>query len=506
MRSVFQQLFPKKNYDACIAAAIGFFIIYIYTRHSGIGVSPDSVVYMSAARNVHAHALLNDFYERPLVVFPAFYPFFLSAVITVTGLDPMVFAPILNALLFAIIIYSSGWIMENFQVRSKWYKHIILSCIVLSPCLLEIYSMLWSETLFILLLLFFIIALRHYFKFYTFKSLLLVSLIAALACITRYAGVTLIGTGALLILLDNKILLKKKLIPAFLFGLMSSSLLAINLIRNTVSDGTFTGMREKSLASLTTNLYYYGNILCEWLPFPKDHFILAFSVALIFLGCFALLMCRNFKKTSFFTFENIAVVFFLVYSLFIILSATFSRYELMNSRLLSPLFIPMLLGGTSWIVPVTKKFWIKQRLWMIVITALLVFAFQRHQYKADYENYDRIKDAGIPGYTEDSWQKDSEIVNFLKKNTSLFKKGYAIYSNSDDALYFSTGLRCDMLPHKVFAEEINNYYIEPNCYLVWFDDIDNPELLSLDDVLTHKKMILLYKFSNGSIYVTAPAK
>jgi hypothetical protein len=506
MRSIFQQLFPKKNYDACIAAAVGFFIIYMYTRHSGVGVSPDSVVYMSAARNVHTHAVLNDFYDRPLVVFPAFYPFFLSAVITVTTLDPMVFAPVLNALLFAIIIYTSGWIMENFQVRSKWYKHIILSCIALSPCLLEIYSMMWSETLFILLLLFFIIALRHYFKFYSFKSLGLVSFVAALACITRYAGVTMIAAGGLLILLDNKIIFKKKIIPAFLFGLMSSSLLAINLIRNTFSDGTFTGMREKSLASLADNIYYYGNVLCEWLPLPKDRFIPVFCTAIIFLAGFALLIWRNYKNGSLNSFENINVVFFLVYSLFIIFSATFSRYELINSRLLSPLFVTMLLGGTAWLLAPAKKFWAKQRLLVIVIPALLVFAFQRHQYKADYENYDGIKDAGIPGYTEDTWQEDSEIVNFLKKNTQLFKKGYAIYSNSDDALYFLTGLRCDMLPHKVFADEINNYYIENNCYLVWFDDIDNPELLSLQDVLSHKKMDLLYKFSNGAIYLTAPVK
>ena len=502
MKSIFQQLFPKKNIDAFIAAAAGFFIIIIYTQHSGIGVSPDSVVYTSVAKNIHDHALINDFYGRPMVVFPAFYPAFLSGVMFITGLDPIVFAPVLNAFLFAVVIYICGLIMEYFLFSSKWYKYIILSCIVFSPCLLEIYSMLWSETLFILLLLLFIVALHHYFKSYSFKSLIIVSCIAALACVTRYAGVTLIATGGLLIMLDKKLLIKNKIYHLFLFAAMSCSLFVINLMRNSLSDGTFTGMREKSLSSFLQNISYCGNVFCDWLPLPKEHFIISICATLFFIAGFTILFWKNFRKNIYYSYENAAIVFFIIYLLFIILSATFSRYELINNRLLSPLFIPMLWGSTSWIVSLIKKYWQEKRAWIVVVVSLLFISFQRNQYKADYENYDGIKYAGIPGYTEDTWQKDSEIVNFLKQNKTIFKKGYAIYSNSDDALYFFTGLRCDMLPHIVFPEEVFNYYAESNTYLVWFDDIENPELLTLDDVLNHKKMILLHQFSNGAIYVT----
>ncbi len=502
MKSIILKLFPKNNLDACIASAAGFFIIYMYTRHSGIGVSPDSVVYSSVAKNIHDHGLINDFYGRPMVVFPAFYPLFLSGFIAITGLDPAAFAPLLNAFLFALIIYTCGLIMEYFQYKSKWYKYIILSCIVLSPCLLEVYSMLWSETLFILLLLLFIIALRNYFTSYSLKSLMLVSCIAALACVTRYAGVTLICTGSLLLLFDKKLLLQNKIYQLFIFTSISCSLFVINLMRNSLAEGTFTGMREKSLSSLSTNILYCGTVFCDWLPLPKNHAVISVCMALIFIIGAIVLFWRSLKNIYYYTHENIAVTFFIVYLLFIILSATFSRYELINSRLLSPLFIPMLWASTSWLIPFAKKFWLKKRAWSTVIIALLFLFFQRNQYKADYENYDGIKYAGIPGYTEDSWQKDSEIVNFLKQNKTLFKKGYAIYSNSDDALYFFTGLRCDMLPHLVFHDEISNFYAESNCYVVWFEDIDNPELLDMNDVLTHKTMVLLHKFSNGSIYVT----
>ncbi len=504
MRSIILLLFPKKNYDAIVAALAGFCIILLYTHHSGIGVSPDSVVYMSVARNIHAHGLLMDFNERPLVVFPAFYPLFLSLMMFVTGHDPMAFAPELNAVMFAIIIYICGWVMEGFSTRSKWYKYIILSCIVFSPCLLEIYSMLWSETLFLLLLLVFIIAFRHYSKSLSKEALALAASIAAFSCVTRYAGVTLIGTGCLLILSDSRLRLNKKISHLFLFGLIASSLLVINLARNTIFDGTGTGMREESLTSLLYNINYYGSVLCDWLPVAKGHFAIALCTGLIFIASFALLLLRSFRNIALYTYENIAIAFFLVYSLFIILSATFSRYELINSRLLSPLFIPLLWGSTSWALPFIKNIGAKKRIWVIVITGLLFIAFQANQLAADHENYDGIKDAGIPGYTEDPWQKNSEFVAFLKKNAHIYKPGFNIYSNSDDALYFFTGLRCDMIPHKVFRQEINDFYIENNCYLVWFDDIENDELISLQDILSHKKMIALYRFADGTIYISSP--
>ena len=139
----------KKNIDSLIAAAAGFVIIFLFTRHSGIGITPDSVVYLTAAENLTSSGRLADFTQDPLIDFPAFYPLFLSAIMLLTGLKALAFGPLLNALLFATVIYLSGSMMEKFSYRSKWYKVAVLSCIVLSPALLEDYSFLLSETLFI---------------------------------------------------------------------------------------------------------------------------------------------------------------------------------------------------------------------------------------------------------------------------------------------------------------------------------------------------------------------
>src|ERR1700712_4308704 len=108
MRSFILQLFPKNNFDAIPMAIAGFLLIGLLTSHSGIGVSPDSVVYMSVARKIAAHGSLVDFNARPLVVFPAFFPMFLGIVLKITGDDPMKFAPLLNGILFSLLIYVCG--------------------------------------------------------------------------------------------------------------------------------------------------------------------------------------------------------------------------------------------------------------------------------------------------------------------------------------------------------------------------------------------------------------
>lgn len=492
---------PSRNIDSIIAAVIGFSIIQIFARHSGIGVSPDSVTYISAARSFSAGHGLIQFDHQPLIVFPAGYPLFLGIINFITRLDPLVFGAILNGLMFAVVIYLSGGIMNQFRIPSKWYKRILLSCLAFSPSLLEVYSMLWSETLFILLLFVFIIFFRQYLESYSIRSLLFASFIAALACITRYAGVTLIGTGGILLLLDKNMQFRRKINHLLILGSASCSLLLVNLIRNAIVSQTLTGMRQKGVTTFVMNMQYFGSILSDWLPVPKNNlaiaFTLAYSFGIVCIGLF-IIAWRHFHINAY---ETIAAAFTVVYPLFMMLSATISRYEQFTNRLLSPLFIPLIWTLSWWLPWQARKLAVAQRKWIMAMAVLITLGFQYNQLAADYETYDGVKDAGIPGYTEDPFPQ-SAIVQFIQKNTGLFKPGYVIYSNAGDAVYFFTGLYADLLPQVVFPQEVQRYYAERNDYLVWFNDIDNPDLVALKEILKHKKMTLIRQFGDGAVYVS----
>ncbi|KAA9038469.1 hypothetical protein FW778_12970 [Ginsengibacter hankyongi] len=497
---MFQLLSLKKNIDSLIAALAGFSIIFLYTRHGGIGLCPDGVVYTTTAKNILSRCQLIDFRHYALVEFPAFYPLFLSAIMLVTGLQPLVFGAILNALLFSIVIYISGSITEQFSHKSKWYKAAILSCIVLSPGLLEVYSMLWSETIFILFLLLFIIMMHRYFQMYSRKALIAAAVITSLACVTRYAGITIIGTGIILLLLDTKLAFPRKLKDIVLFGLISPLLLIINLLRNYMVGGTMTGIREKSFTPLSKNMHDAGAVFCDWLPFFNGHYNGAVWLTL-FIVCFLafIFLKQYFRKLQMVTYENIAVSFALFYLSFMIIIASISRFETLDSRFLSPAFIPLIWSCSNWMISSSQKIKRVNKKLMVIGAAAIFLCFQYGQLAADYETWDGVKDAGIPGYTENQW-KYSPTVLYIQKDSLPFKKGYTIYSNAYDAVYFFTGRPGKFLPNKENKSKVQEFLNDSHCYVIWFDDGENPDLVGMNFITKVKKMKLVKQFDDGAIY------
>ncbi|MFI5185251.1 MAG: hypothetical protein ACHQF0_00845 [Chitinophagales bacterium] len=490
----------KKSIDSFIAALAGFTVILLFTRHGGIGISPDSVVYATTAEHLRTNGKLIDYTQQAVVNFPAFYPFFLSAIMWITSLKPLVFAPYLNAFLFAAVIYITGHIMEQFTHRSKWYKVTLLSCIALSPALLEDYSMLWSETIFILLLLLFMMTMHRYFQTHSLKTLITAAIIAALACITRYAGVTIIAMGGIVLLMDSKLFWRKKLIHLLLFSVISPSLLIINLTRNYVVSGTLTGSRERSLTSFIQNVNDTGKAFCDWLPFFHDHENTATWIGLVIISALSFTCVQQFlSKRRIADYLAMSAAFSLLYILFMIITATLSRFEELNSRFMSPAFIPLLWCGSYWLIVILQQSRRPIKKWWAAAGLALFLGFQYNQLASNYETWDEVKDEGIPGYTEDDW-KYSDTVQFIEQDSLPFKKNYTIYSDAPDAVYFFTGRLSKFLPHKEFKNEVQEFSTDPHCYLIWFTGDEDSDLVDLNFVVNRKKMKLLKQFSDGAIY------
>lgn len=491
----------KKNIDSLAAAISGFIVILLLTNHGGIGISPDSVVYSSVAESLHNQGQLTDFAKRPVVDFPVFYPMFLSSIIFLTGLKPLIFGPYLNAFLFAALIYLAGNIMEQFAHRSKWYKIAVLSCIVLSPGLLEDYSMLWSETLFIVLLLLFIMSLHRYLQSNSRKALIAAAVVAGIASVTRYTGITLMGTGGLLLLLNTKIAWRKKLIDLLLFSIISPALLILNLTRNYMFSGTLTGLREHSVTPLIQNAHDAGVVFCDWLPFLHEQYAAATLVVIVLIACFAFICLRLFlQKKLFEDYLGIASVFSLLYLLFMIITASITRFETLDSRFLSPAFIPMLWCGSSWVVSASQQKRKLVKTGAIVFGTLIFLCFQYNQLAEDRENWNDVKDDGIPGYTEDDW-KSSEMIQYIQSDSLPVRKNFSIYSDAADAVYFFTGKSGQFLPHREFDWQVQQFLNDPHCYVVWFNDAEDDDLVNLSFITSVKKMKLVKQFEDGAIYV-----
>ncbi len=503
---VTERLFSlSKNLDSVLAALFGFIIIQYFAKHSGIGVSPDSVTYISAARHLIQGKGFISFDNLPVVDFPFGYPFFLSIISFITRLDPTQFGAILNGILFAFLLYTSGSLMNGFTSYSGWYKRVLLTCILLSPALQEVYSLLWSETVFILLTLFFIVTISKYLRHATPGWLFISCLVCSIACLTRYAGLFMIITGLWLIFFNTSLFWRTRIIHCFLFGSLSFSLLLVNMIRNITATGLAMGLRPKNHIGILKIVEYFGDVFCDWILSDRVPF-LAISLAILAFTAFILTMVFSKRPSkSGNGFEYVAAFTGLMYSVFMIITSSLTRYDQFTNRLLSPMFIPFI-WSVSWWIPgfIAKKY--QRYQWIYVLSFLLVTSFFiRAEYLADYEYYDGVKDAGVPGYSEDPFLQ-SAIVQFTEKNKSIFDPRYPVYSNAADAFYFVTGLPAYQLPFLDYPDKVQKYYVgsgnHQREYLIWFQDLDNPDMPKLDSILQNKNITLLKQLSDGAIYIT----
>lgn len=301
-----------------------------------------------------------------------------------------------------------------------------------------------------------------------------------------------------LLLFDDELPVGKKIKQIALFTIAGASLVAVNLFRNIHVTGHATGVREKAIRTLTDNLNQIGGTLADWLPFIKGHETLATVVfILVLLFGLAQLFYRIFQQQYYAAYETIIACLFVVYAFFIIVVATISRFENLSSRLLSPLYIPLLLVGSSWVVNSIRHSYRIRKLLFIIPVWLFYTGFQYNQYHLNTEAWEGIGDAGIPGYTEDPWM-NSPVMAYIKKNKTAFTG--PVYSNANDAVYFLSGVHALALPHKEIASEIDALLQKPSFWLVWLNDGDNPDLVNLGFIKQHRKIVSTKTMDDGAIY------
>lgn len=483
------------------AALLGMVFVLLLTQHSGLGISPDSIYYMSAADSFLAGKGFYQFDDQPFVMFPVFYPFVLSIIKWISGTAFLAAAPYFNAVLFGVSIFMSGMILRQVGME-KWIKWTLLLLIASSASLLEVYTMLWSETLFITEILVFIWVSEKYFRYYAIKHLILMATIAAIAAATRLAGVSIIATGVLLILLSHDLNWTKKIKHSFLYGIMAISLFAMNLLRNENLSKTLTGNRQKGVTPFMENLHYFGIVLSDWLPFSKWLNGYATFLGGVFLLFLTLLFIKNWwNKKETHPVEKTVAAFTLMYSLFMLTVATVSRFETLNNRLLSPFFIFFVLSLGFYIVGWIK--WIENMPIKRTLGILAFFLASSTLYeniKLDFATYQENKEGGIGGYSDDDWLVSSELLNYLVAHLEFFHSNKTIYSNAAHAVYFRTRQHLQILPERKYLHLVESFNEKPSQILIWFNEEDNLESLTLEEVAAVKNLQILSKFKDGVIY------
>jgi hypothetical protein len=184
-----------------IIPLFGFFIINTLTQF-GVGISPDSISYLTTADNLSTGDGLkysNPSGElSPLTHFPPLLP----AVLAV-GSNSLTFAKTLNIVLFILIVLVSGAFIYR-RTKSLFFALSIQILILFSKDFLDIFSMAWSEPLFIFTTITGLYILIEYFYSKRTRYLLIASALLSLAVLTRYVGIIFVVLVPLSIILITK--------------------------------------------------------------------------------------------------------------------------------------------------------------------------------------------------------------------------------------------------------------------------------------------------------------
>jgi 4-amino-4-deoxy-L-arabinose transferase-like glycosyltransferase len=252
---------------AVVVAATGFATLLWCTTPYSLGLSPDSISYLSTANSVTEGTGFYRFDGEPYCHWPPLLPLVIC-IIQALGFDAVAGMRVVNAAAFVLLVALACDMLRRF-VPSKPMLALGL-CALLSPAgIFQVSCYLWSENLFNLLVLLFLwIASRHSRNKDCWNPFI-GGTVVALSILTRWIGVAVFLTGLTLLFSMGASNLREKLKRAVIFSVVALTPAAIWVMRNLSVCGSPMGSRGESSASLYEYLRELANALSQWF-LPAD--------------------------------------------------------------------------------------------------------------------------------------------------------------------------------------------------------------------------------------------
>ncbi len=330
-----------------LLAAAGVLVVLLATSRYGIGLTPDSVAYIAAARGLNAGRGLLAHDGAPLVKYGPLYPAVLAVVGRIAGADPLRVTPWVHALLFGLLIFDAGRLGR--VCRPDWPAlplFLSLATLVALP-FFDIAVTAWSELLFLQLCLGAFLSACAYLKRPDWPALVLLTLCSAGACLTRYVGVTLVLMGTLAILLGRGGKPLARLGRAGGYVVLSLLPLGAWALRNHRLTGTFFGERAAAFQNPLSHLTALFKTVSAWYGLPSATLVEQIaSAGLLLLGaaCLAALVWRSMPALG----QRHAAlglpgVFAGLYTLALLISQMGIALTPIGHRYMSPVYLPLAL-------------------------------------------------------------------------------------------------------------------------------------------------------------------
>lgn len=458
-----------------ISISAVFLVLYSISKY-GSAITHDSVAYIYASGSLlSGKGMLYFGYDSPFVQWGPLFPLVLAGLESL-GANLIIATAYFNGIVYALIILISGlWVLK---ATKKGILALMTSlAILVSIPLYYVSTFIWSETLFIFFTILFLILIEKYVemtleeqgqKIVSLKYLIFASIVAALACLTRYIGITVIIAGVIILLLQKKKFINK-LLEIVLFGTIAATPTIIWVVRNYILTETLTGGRFPSTTSINENTGLFFKTIALWIT-SADSQTMAYFILGIFIFISLIII---FTKKNHLTSKIIALLIFLIiYSAYLLFSASSVSFDGINNRLISPIYPVLVLLIIFNLASIASKenarMFSKVFYNIVMVILFLSWIIYPSTEIFDAANYSYENGAGI---LASKWWENSPLIQYVREIPS----DSIICSNCPDAVYIHSGKKSIYLPKK---EGLDLYGLDQfrkivneneNVYIIWFE-------------------------------------
>ncbi len=496
----------------------GGVVVLLWTSRYGAGTFLDSTYYVAAARSLNAGQGYRGWRGELYLGWPPLYPTLLAAT-GIAGMDPQAGARWLHSVAFGLIVLLSGQLFLRCTTSRALALAGTLAVLTAGP-LLDWCVMIASEPVFIVLAILFVLCLPGCLRRRSRSALVLAALLAGLACLQRYVGVTLIMAGGLLIGLSTyRASLRERIGNLAIFGVISVIPGAVWCLRNYLLAGQTAGPQHRF--HLPSNLelmrafydavHAVGAWLLPWMPpSPTQRAYLGLAVALtgVFLIVSHMIEAGRRRSRDCATVDrcdqdthglqvwSVAVVG-LTYFGFLVVSGAGLGWA-PQQRHMVPLLVfvmALMVAGIDGAFRLSSALLGHKRLVECLGILLCALWLQYPLRELVYSTARHMRE-GAGGYAVSAWQ-DSSLVEWLRNHPL----SGMVYSNGPDALYLLTGAASTITPENFRGPAGTAHWCssEPN-YIVWFQALDRSWLCNLRELLSRYQMQEVAAFPDGSVY------
>lgn len=456
-----------------IGAVVG---VVVGTQAYGIGMTPDSIAYIKAARAMLHLQPLPALFSH----WPPGYPTLLAAASWLTHGDPRHLAAFYNGLCVALSVVFSAVLIFRQRVGLVW---TVLGAAAVAACdtLYACSTMAWSEpTLIVLMLLSFVSLQRAADRG---RGFVLAGLLAGLCFLTRYIGFAVAATGVLMLLVNNPRSSYARLRAALIYGLAASVPAVLWLVYNWSTQHNLTGTREAS----DTSLLQASKLAAAGL-LRRSELQLALPLAVV-----GLILGRSRSGSAIDTrVVWVLWTFAVIYLLALCVLASLIRFDTIDDRLLLPAVVALLVGSFAGIAGLCQRLGERAGAWATTALGLVIGAVLIGRSLAVETDFARVAMVyGTGGYSQQYWHEDPVL-----RTLSKLRPDMPIESNAPDVIYGVLDWPADATPrHDPHVEPdlqrlATQWPRHPRTLVVWFKQVnpDDVPIETLSQLADHREV------------------